>query len=239
MKVVLIEDSRLARAEMRRLLAVHNDIEIAGEGSTADEAEVLLREAQPDLLFLDIQMPGRDGFEFLASLDSAPPVIFCTAYSEFAVRAFDRNALDYLVKPVEPERLAQALDRARQIVTQQADAHPRRDVLCPADRVFVKDGENCWFVPLSDVRFFETEGNYTRIWFGTHRPLIPKTLNYLETRLDPQFFFRASRKHIVNLHWVKNVEPWFSGGLRLTMKDGQAIEVSRRQAQRFREWMSL
>ncbi|MGA8025700.1 MAG: LytTR family DNA-binding domain-containing protein [Bryobacteraceae bacterium] len=240
MRAILVEDSRLARVEMRRLLAAHSDIEIAAEAANAEEAERLVIELQPDLVFLDIQLPGRDGFELLASLDATPMVIFCTAYNEFAVRAFERNALDYLVKPVQPERLARALERARQALGRQThDPSKRRDLLRLTDRVFVKDGEDCWFVPLNEVRLFETEGTYTRLYFGTHRPLIPKTLNYLETRLDPQAFFRASRRHMVNLQWVKEVEPWFAGGLRLTLKDGQNIEVSRRQAQRFREVMSL
>ncbi len=239
MKAILIEDSRLARLEMRRLLAPHQDIEIVGEAASADEAEQMIAEHEPDLLFLDIQMPGRNGFDLLASLDAVPMVIFCTAYGEFAVRAFEQNALDYLVKPVQPERLAQALDRAREMQAHQAEGGKRRDVLRLSDRVFVKDREECWFVPLSEVRLFEVDGTYTRLYFGAHRPLIPKTLNYLEARLDAQSFFRASRRYIVNLQWVKDVEPWFSGGLRLTMKDGQQIEVSRRQAQRFRELKSL
>lgn len=240
MKVLLVEDSRLARVEMRRLLAAQSDVQIIGEAATADEAEILILTLQPDLIFLDIQLPGRDGFDLLASLDTAPKVIFCTAYSEFAVRAFERNALDYLVKPVDPERLATAVERARDGISRQRnDATGRRELLGLNDRVFVKDGENCWFVSLADVRCFEVEGNYTRLYFGSQRPLIPKTLNYLESRLDPQYFFRASRQHIVNLQWIKNVEPWFSGGLKITMKDSQLIEVSRRQAQRFRDAMSL
>ncbi len=239
MKALLIEDSRLARTEMRRLLSAHADIEIAGEAATADEAEQLIADLRPDLLLLDIQMPGRDGFDLLAGLESAPHVIFCTAYSEFAVRAFEKNALDYLVKPVQPERLAQALERAREATANESGTGRQREVLGVADRVFVKDGEDCWFVTLADVRVFEVEGSYTRLYFADQRPLIPKTLNYLETRLDPQIFFRASRQHIVNLQWVKDVEPWFSGGLRITMKNGQEIEVSRRQAQRLRELMSL
>lgn len=240
MKVILIEDSRLGRTEMRRLLDAYSDVEVVGEAANADDALGLITERQPDLLFLDIQMPGRDGFDLLAGLDVVPPVIFCTAYSEFAVQAFERNALDYLLKPVQPERLAQALDRARHALAESSeDTSKRGDFLRPADRIFIKDGEDCWFVPLGEIRVFEIEGGYTRLYFGDHRPLIPKTLNYLETRLDPQAFFRASRRYIVNLQWVKDVEPWFSGGLRLTMKDGQQIEVSRRQAQKFRDAMSL
>ncbi len=240
MKAVLVEDSRLARAEMRRLLSAHADIEITGEAGTAEEAEALIAAAKPDLLFLDIQLPGRDGFDLLMNIDAAPLVIFCTAYTEFAVRAFERNALDYLVKPVQPERLAQALDRAREAFSQQGETgDKRREVLRLSDRVFVKDGEQCWFVPLADIRLFEVEGNYTRLYFGACRPLIPKTLNYLETRLDPQAFFRASRRNIVNLRWIDNVEPSVSGGLLLKLKGGLEIEVSRRQAQSFRELMSL
>lgn len=239
MKALIVEDSRLARVEMRRLLAAHEDIEIVGDAGTADEADAIIAKLLPDLVFLDIQLPGRDGFELLAGLDAVPNVIFCTAYNEFAVRAFESNALDYLVKPVHPERLATALDRARNAVGQQQSEGGRRHLLHLSDRVFVKDGEHCWFVSLAEVRYFEIEGSYTRLYFGAHRPLIPKTLNYLETRLDPQYFFRASRRHIVNLQWIKDVEPWFSGGLKITIKDGQTIEVSRRQAQRFRDRMSL
>ena len=240
MKALIVEDSRLARVEMCRLLAAHEDIKIVGEAGTADEADAIIAKLLPDLLFLDIQLPGRDGFEFLAGLDAVPNVIFCTAYNEFAVRAFESNALDYLVKPVHPERLATALDRARNAVGQrQSECGSRRHLLHLSDRVFVKEGEHCWFVSLAEVRYFEIEGSYTRLYFGAHRPLIPKTLNYLETRLDPQYFFRASRRHIVNLQWIKDVEPWFSGGLKIMIKDGQAIEVSRRQAQRFRDLMSL
>ena len=239
MKVVLIEDSRLARAEMRRLLKAHEDVEIIGEAANADEAERLLSAVAPDLAFLDIQMPGRNGFDLLASLERAPYVIFCTAYSEFAIRAFERNALDYLLKPVERERLAQSLDRARATLRLNGPKQTGKESLTAADHIFVKDGENCWFVKLSDVRLFEVEGSYTRIYFASKRPLVLRTLNYLEERLDPRSFFRVSRRHLVNLAWIANVEPWISGGLQLTLKDGEKVEVSRRQAQRLREVLTL
>ena len=240
MKVLLVEDSRLARAEMRRLLETQADVEIMGEAANADKAAALIEEFSPDLIFLDIQMPGRDGFELLASLDRTPLVIFCTAYSGFAVRAFEQNALDYSVKPVEPSRLTQALERARRMLEREkGGTGRRRDKLGMADRVFVRDGEKCWFVVLRDVRLFEVEGNYTRVYFGAERPLVLKTLNYLEARLDAAVFFRASRRHIVNLQWVSEVAPGVSGGLQLTLKGGREVEVSRRQAQLFREAMSL
>ena len=240
MKVILIEDSRLARAEMRRLLAAETDVEIAGEAANADQAVTLIKDCSPDLIFLDIQMPGRDGFDLLESLDRAPLVIFCTAYSEFAVRAFEQNALDYLVKPVEPFRLAQSLERARRTLElSKAGAAKRPDRLGPADRVFVRDGEKCWFVALKDVRLFEVSGNYTTVYFGVERPLVLKTLNYLESRLDPAIFFRANRSQIVNLQWITEAAPAVSGGLELTLRGGQKLEVSRRQAQFFREELSL
>jgi two-component system LytT family response regulator len=237
MKVLLIEDSRLARAEMKRLLSAEPDVEITGEAENADQAEALIASSQPDLLFLDINLPGRDGFELLAALDTAPRVIFCTAYSEHAVRAFEQNALDYLVKPVEPSRLTRALDKARQSL--ESDQAKRPSKLTLQDRVFVRDGDRCWFVTLKDVRLFEVDGNYTRLYFGTERPLVPKGLNYLESRLDPQLFFRISRRHIVNLQWITNVTPAISGGLQLTLKGGEEVEVSRRQASLFREALSL
>jgi two-component system, LytTR family, response regulator len=254
LRTLIVEDSRLARAELRRLLDNHPEVEVVGEAANADEAELFIPDLRPDLLLLDIQMPGRNGFELLEALDSVPLVIFTTAYSEFAVQAFEKNALDYLVKPVQADRLAKALQKAEQAATQLgldqpgANRSEPRDgegevgagrILRGTDRVFVKDGEHCWFVPLTEVRLLEVEGNYTRLYFGTHQPLVPKTLNYLESRLDPQTFFRASRQHLVNLNWVKDVEPWFSGSLRLMLRSGQQVEVSRRQAQRFRDLMSL
>jgi two-component system LytT family response regulator len=237
MKVILVEDSRLARAEMKRLLASEADVEIAGEAENSDEAEKLIAAVQPDLVFLDIDMPGRDGFELLATLDSAPRVIFCTAYNEHAVRAFEQNALDYLVKPVEPARLTRALDKARRALESEHSRRPSK--LGLHDRVFVRDGERCWFVTLKDVRLFEVDGNYTRLYFGNERPLVPKGLNYLESRLEPLVFFRISRRHIVNLQWINSVTPTISGGLQLTLKGGEEVEVSRRQAALFREALSL
>jgi two-component system, LytTR family, response regulator len=254
LRTLIVEDSRLARAELRRLLDNHPEVEVVGEAGNADEAELFIPDLKPDLLLLDIQMPGRNGFELLEALDSVPLVIFTTAYSEFAVKAFEKNALDYLVKPVQADRLAQALQKAEQAASQLgldqpgvSLREPREGesegaagrVLRGTDRVFVKDGEHCWFVALAEVRLLEVEGNYTRLYFGNHQPLVPKTLNYLESRLDPQIFFRASRQHLVNLNWVKDVEPWFSGSLRLMLRSGQQVEVSRRQAQRFRDLMSL
>jgi len=196
----------------------------------------------PDLIFLDIQMPGKTGFDMLMELEKAPHVIFTTAYDEFALKAFEVNALDYLMKPVEPKRLADALHKlqlAEEKEMAAAIAGVNRGMLSENDQVFVKDGERCWFVKLADVRLFESVGNYAKVFFGTNKPLILKSLNALEERLDEKVFFRANRKHIVNLRMIDKVEPFFNGGLLLDLKGGEKIEVSRRQAVKFKEMMSL
>jgi two-component system, LytTR family, response regulator len=196
----------------------------------------------PDLIFLDIQMPGKTGFDMLQELDRAPHVIFTTAYDEFALKAFEVNALDYLMKPVEPKRLKEALQKLQQAEEKEAAlsfAGSARGMLSENDQVFVKDGERCWFVKLGEVRLFESVGNYAKVFFGTNKPLILKSLNALEERLDEKVFFRANRKHIINLRMIEKVEPFFNGGLMLDLKGGEKIEVSRRQAVKFKEMMSL
>lgn len=235
-KVLIVDDTRLARKELRMLLEDVPELQVVGEAENADTAMELISEKRPDLLFLDIQMPGKTGFELLEALDEVPQVIFTTAYDEFAVKAFEYNALDYLKKPVTRERLELALQKI-----EESPAPPQEGskLLSEENRVFVKDGEKCWFVPLKEIRLFEIEDSYTRIYFGQEKPMIPKTLNYMESRLDPDVFFRANRQQIVNLKWIEKIEPWFSGTIRLYMKDGTEVEVSRRQTARFKELMSF
>jgi len=236
MNVLIVDDTRLARNELRMLLESMDSIKWIGEASHPEEARRMIEEHRPDLLLLDIQMPGEDGFGLLESLDEVPQVIFVTAYDEFAIKAFEYNALDYLKKPVNGERLAQALDRMR--VPEDRDGKVS-ETLSSDSRVFVKDGEKCWFVHLRDIRLFEVMDSYTRIYFQEFKPMIPKSLQYMESRLDPQVFFRANRQQIVNLKWVERIEPWFSGTIRLYLKDGTEVEVSRRQTSRFKELMSF
>jgi two-component system LytT family response regulator len=242
MKALIIDDERLARKELGNLLAAHEGIAVVGEAGNPDEAEALIAEHHPDLLFLDINMPGGTGFDLLERLDHAPQVIFVTAYDEHALKAFSVNALDYLLKPIDPERLATALGKLQH---SRAHSTPGREVLREHDQIFLKDGDKCWFVTLKDVRSFESEGNYVRVRFGDQKPLVLRSLNKLEEKLDPLVFFRASRRHIINLRWVEGIEPWFSGGLMVKLKhtgrDGQqeSIEVSRRQAARFKDLLSL
>jgi two-component system, LytTR family, response regulator len=238
-KVILIDDERLARSELKRLLDEHPDVEVIGEAANANEGLEKIEALNPDIIFLDIQMPGKTGFDMLTQLDKAPHVIFVTAYDEYALRAFEVNALDYLMKPVEPKRLADALMKVRQKDEESLLSYANRGLLTENDQVFVKDGERCWFVKLSDVRLFESVGNYAKVFFGTNKPLILKSLNALEERLDEKTFFRANRKHIINLRMIEKIEPYFNGGLLLDLTGGEKIEVSRRQAVKFKEMMSL
>jgi two-component system LytT family response regulator len=238
MKALIIDDERLARKELLRLLEEHPSIEVVGEAMNADEAEKLIEELNPDLLFVDIQMPGRTGFQLLESLDTVPMVVFTTAYDEFALKAFEVNALDYLLKPIQPERLAEAV-RKIQDKERLREGRLREGKLGLNDQVFVKDGERCWFVSLSNIRLFESDGNYIKVFFDNNRPMIHKSLNALDEKLDERSFFRASRKHIVNLSWVEGIEPWFNGGLMVRLKGGDKVEVSRRQAAKFKDMMSL
>ena len=238
-KVVIIDDERLARSELKRLLQEFPDIEVIGEAANAEEGLQKIESLNPDLIFLDIQMPGKSGFDMLTELEKAPHVIFVTAYDEYALKAFEVNALDYLMKPVEPSRLADALLKVRQKEEEETLTYSNRGILGEHDQVFVKDGERCWFVKLSDVRLFESVGNYAKVFFGTNKPLILKSLNALEERLDEKVFFRANRKHIINLRMIEKIEPYFNGGLLLDLQGGEKIEVSRRQAVKFKEMMSL
>jgi two-component system LytT family response regulator len=239
LKVILIDDERLARSELRRMLDEFSDVEIIAEAANAAEGIEKIEALNPDLIFLDIQMPGKSGFDMLSQLDKAPYVIFVTAYDEYALKAFDVNALDYLMKPVEPRRLAEALLKVRQKNEEEIMSYNNRGILSEYDQVFVKDGERCWFVRLSEVRLFESVGNYAKVFFGTNKPLILKSLNALEERLDEKVFFRANRKHIINLRMIEKIEPYFNGGLLLDLSGGEKIEVSRRQAVKFKEMMSL
>lgn len=242
-RAIIIDDERLARNELRKLLIDFPEIEVVAEGANANEGLEKIETINPDLVFLDIQMPGKTGFDMLAELDKAPHVIFTTAYDEYALKAFEVNALDYLLKPVEPRRLADAIQKLHiqeekeQIISGEGGVN--REMLHEDAQVFVKDGERCWFVKLSEIRLFESVGNYAKVFFGPNKPLILKSLNALEERLDDKTFFRANRKHIVNLRLIDKIEPYFNGGLLLELKGGEKIEVSRRQTVKFKEMMSL
>ena len=243
MKALIVDDERLARQELKNLLDKYEEINIIGESNNADNAKKKIEALKPDLVFLDIQMPVKTGFDLLEELSFVPKIIFTTAYDEYALKAFEVNAFDYLLKPIEHERLDECLKKlakeSHEEEDDQVETHQRSGKLGPTDQVFVKDGDRCWFVKLGEVSAFESEGNYVRVFFENNKPLILKSLNNLEDRLDEKYYFRANRKFIINLNWVDEIENWFNGGLRVSLKDGKQIEVSRRQAAKFKDRMSL
>jgi two-component system, LytTR family, response regulator len=240
MKALIIDDERLARKELAKLLEEHPSIEVIGEAMNAEEAVNMVNDLNPDLLFLDIQMPGKTGFQLLEELDAVPFVVFTTAYDEFALKAFEVNALDYLLKPIQADRLSETVSKILEKEKGRSSAVRTTDKkLGLSDQVFVKDGDRCWFVSLNNVRMFESDGNYIKVYFDGNRPMIHKSLNALDEKLDERAFFRASRKHIINLSWVEGIEQWFNGGLMVKLKGGEKVEVSRRQAAKFKDMMSL
>lgn len=239
MKVLVIDDERLARNELLKLLDAYPEIDEVSEADSASEAIKFLENNQVDLLFLDIHMPGKNGFELLEDLTMVPKVIFVTAYDEYAIKAFEYNALDYLLKPVDERRFSESMFKFLSEQQKEVPQVKYEKSLSQEDKVFVKDGEKCWFVKLDEIALLESEGNYVRVYFKEFKPLILRSLNNLEKRLDNRKFFRANRKYIINLDWVRNIENWFNGGLLVTLENGKQIEISRRQSARLKEMMSL
>jgi len=237
-KTIIVDDERLARNELKKILQDFPEIDVIEEAINVADAKEKIEDLHPQLIFLDIQMPGdKTGFDLLNELEYLPKVVFTTAYNEFAIKAFDFNALDYLLKPIDARRLAEAIQKVKKGIEQ--DHHIQKNVLSKDDQVFVKDGERCWFVKLNEVRLFESVGNYAKVFFGTNKPLILKSLNSLEERLDEKVFFRANRKHIINLQKIAKIDSLLNSGLKVTLDGGEEIEISRRQAVKFRDTMSL
>ncbi|MCC2614967.1 LytTR family DNA-binding domain-containing protein [Aestuariibacter halophilus] len=234
MRVVIVEDSRLARSELKALLAPYADIAVVAEAENAEQAVKLVETHRPDVLFLDIQLPGQDGFWVLETLEHLPHVIFTTAYDQYAIKSFEYNALDYLLKPINAARLEQAIKK----INTQPDTE-KDDRLNSDSKIFLKDGERCWLASLQDIALFESCGNYSRVYFKDNKPLIPKSLGSIEKRLHPQQFFRISRQHIVNLHYVADISLWVNGNYRLVMQDGMELDVSRNQSARLKMLLSL
>ena len=237
-RAVIVEDSRLARNELKELIKLHDDLDLIGEAENVDDGVELIQSERPDLLFLDINMPEKDGFELLEMLDEVPITVFTTAYDEYAIKSFEYNALDYLLKPVSEKRFGTALDKVRaQMESRNNQSKAKK--LSEGSQIFIKDGESCWLVKIGDIALFEIVGNYTRVYFANEKPLLYKSLNQIEEKLPEESFFRANRQQIVNTNFVKGVVPWFNGKLKLTLTNGEEVEVSRRQSYIFKDRMSL
>jgi len=239
LNVLIVDDARLARQELRTLLAALPWVQCVGEADDVPAAREAIARLKPDLVLLDVQMPSGTGFDVLDGLDPAPAVVFVTAYDAYAVRAFQTNALDYLVKPVEAPRLYEALERVRQHEVPAAPPVATGGSLNAQDQVFVRDGERCWFVAVGEIRRLVVDGNYTRLWFRDQNALLTRSLSALEARLPPELFFRANRNTLVNLRRIRSVTPSIADGYDLALDDGSEVDVSRRQARELRERMAL
>ncbi|MCR9227229.1 MAG: LytTR family DNA-binding domain-containing protein [Flavobacteriaceae bacterium] len=238
-RAVIVEDSRLARNELKELIKLHDDVELIGEASNVDDGVGLIESESPDLLFLDINMPEKNGFDLLEMLDDVPITVFTTAYDEYAIKSFEYNALDYLLKPVSNKRFDMALEKVRTKMASVQEDGPDTKKLTENSQIFIKDGEACWLVKIGDISLFEIVGNYTRVFFEDKKPMLYKSLNQVEEKLPEDSFFRANRQQIINTNYIENVVPWFNGKLKLTMKNGEEVEVSRRQSYIFKDKMSL
>lgn len=236
MRALIVDDERRARNEMQRLLVPYSWIQIVGEASSVREALDQIEQHDPEVVFLDIQMDKQDGFQLIQALPSPQPkIILTTAFDEFAVRAFEVNALDYLLKPIASDRLQMALAKLQEPSRLKPAALPLRE----NDRVFMRDGEKCWFVSVSAIRLLESEGDYSRVYFDDQRVMIYRSISSLEQRLPSDLFFRANRKQILSLGYIASVVPWFSSSLKVKLRGGEEVEVSRRSAKAFRQKLSL
>lgn len=238
MRTIIVDDERLAREELKTMLAEYPDIELIGEYKNTIEAKAAIENDAPDLVFMDIQMPGETGLELLEKIKNPPRTVFVTAYDEYAIKAFELKAYDYLMKPIDPERLAEVYKRLSE-ENKMPESVVNNGKLRAGERVLIKDGEKVWFIKVDEIRYFESEGNYVKVHFEKFRPLILRSLNSLEERMDEKIFFRANRKFIINLMHVVNIENWFNGGLQIELSCGTKIEISRRQTIRFKDQFSL
>ncbi|WP_276167954.1 LytR/AlgR family response regulator transcription factor [Zobellia alginiliquefaciens] len=239
-RAVIVEDSRLARNELKELLKDYSEIELIGEAENVDNGVELIKKTKPELLLLDINMPEKDGFELLEMLDEVPITVFTTAYDEFAIKSFEYNALDYLLKPISESRFALAMEKVKNKLEKSKEIEePKNERLTENSQIFIKDGEKCWLVKIGDISHFDIVGNYTRVFFEDQNPMLYKSLNQVEDKLPTQNFFRANRQQIINTNYIGDVVPWFNGKLKLTMKNGVEVEVSRRQSYLFKDRMSL
>ena len=230
-RVIVIDDERSAREELKSALKGYAGFEVIGEAKNADEAKEQIITKRPDLIFLDIQMPEKNGFELLESLDEVPIVIFTTAFNQYAVQAFEINALDYLMKPIREERFAKAIEKYRNSVNQKNAG----DKVLPADRqIFIKDGEKCYFIRLSDIYMIESVDNYSRLYFEQKKVLMKRSLRQWEEMLDATQFFRISRTHIINTQYIQQVNSEAKGKLTIRLKTGELLEVSGRQSVKFK-----
>ncbi len=233
-KVVIIDDERLARVELQNLLSEISGIEVVGLASFVEEALEIIEKEKPDLLFLDINMPEKSGFELIEELVQVPYFIFTTAYEEYALKAFEVGAVDYLLKPIQAQRLKDSIDKVKKLIEQDNDENTNQ-YFSIESRIFIRDNDKCFFVKVTDIKRIVSEGNYARIFFKDQQALVHRSLNALSLKLDPDYFFRANRQELINIQYIERIEPYFSNTLVFFLTGNIKIEVSRRQSVIFKD----
>lgn len=233
-KVIIVDDERLARVELKALLSAFPELNVVGEAANADEGVGIIKETAPDLIFLDIHMPEKTGFDLLEELEEAPPVIFTTAYDEYAIKAFEFNALDYLLKPIQSDRLKVAIDRvlASKVIPEPDTTLANAPFL---RQLYLKDGTQNYFVKLSEISLFSSFGNYVKVHFGDKPVLVHRSLNQLESRVQPTQFFRANRYALINVEHILEIQQGPRNKLIAILKSGHKIEFSERKSITFRD----
>jgi two-component system LytT family response regulator len=234
-KTILIDDEPLAIVELQSMLKTYPEIDIVSTSNDGQDGIQKIQQHAPQLLFLDINMPGKNGFDLLSELAVAPEVIFVTAYDQFAIKAFEVNALDYILKPINPERLKEAVTKVVRKLTQSE----RVKELDINKRIFIKDGEQCFFIPIQQIYYIESVGNYVRLHFRDKKSMLHRSLNYLEEKLPGEHFFRTSRQEIININFIKNIVPYFNNTLQVEMETGIKIDLSQRQSVKFKDKMGI
>lgn len=237
MKAIIVEDSRLARTELKDLLQAHPQIKLCGEAESPRAALPIILAERPDLFFLDINMPGKNGFELLEELDYDPKIIFITAYADYALRSFEFSTVDYLLKPISAERLKIAINKLHTLT--EDTPKPTEEILEASSRVLLREGENCHWVQLDNIIYFESNGNYTYVFWEQNKALVYRTLGKIEERLPEKTFFRANRQQIININHIAKVDLWLNGSYKVILKTGLEIEISRRHTVRFKSFFSL
>lgn len=249
-RAVIVDDEPLARKRIHDLLREDAEIHVIGECGTGAAAMELLEREKPDLLFLDVQMPEVDGFELLDAVEGAvPAVIFVTAYDKYALRAFDAQAVDYLLKPFNESRFQQAVQRAKEKIGKPNGGQMNAELLSllkdvqagrkPAERLVIKSGGRVLFLKASEIDYVEAAGNYLNLYVGKDIHLIRETMQSLESRLDPERFLRIHRSTIVNLERIKELQPWFGGEYVVILRDGRKLTLSRTYRARVQQLLQV
>ena len=233
-KVLIIDDEPLARAELQRLLKKHKQIEVLGEAQNIIEGKALIDDLAPDAIFLDIEMPGGTGLELAEQLKGEIPIVFCTAYNEFAVDAFSLNAVDYLLKPAAPARLEKSIEKLTSLLSETESTQLEDDF-----KLMVKFADKMKIILLRDILRFESVGNHAAIYTEFGKSYIHSSLSKIEAKLDPSVYLRASRSEIIRLDAVVHLEESINYGLTATLSNGSEVDISRRQASALKKQMSF